>query len=162
METTGSFFSDILDKLKSSFGANFVVSLPFLFSCVGVFGGGGMILSEKMGFAILVAFCSEPGPGSARNGFLAKNYVGLANYQPKRLSGRPFRGQNVFLMLGKTCFAILVGFLAETRSRDHRHETRLVLEMFFAGLSSKLASWETSLWPEYIFRFEFGMNLILL
>ena len=49
-----------------------------------------------MCFAILAVFWSETGLGSARNGFLAKNYVGYANSQPKRLSGRPFRGQNVF------------------------------------------------------------------
>merc|ERR1711873_217188 len=52
--------------------------------------------TRKSSFSNLVGFWSEPGPGSARNGFLAKNYVGLTNYQPKRLSGRPFRGQNMF------------------------------------------------------------------
>ena len=39
---------------------------------------------------------SDPGPGSAKNGFFASNYVVCANSRPKRRSGRPFRGQNCF------------------------------------------------------------------
>ena len=59
---------------------------------------------KKKCFSILGAFWSEPGLGSARNGFLAKNCVGYANSQPKRLSGRPLRGQNVFLLLDLKVF----------------------------------------------------------
>ena len=85
-------FFDILAKLESSLGDNFGVTLPF-----GVFVFlGGADFQEKKVLYFFVAFWSEPGPGSARNGFLAKNYVGLTKSQPKRLSGRPFRGQNVF------------------------------------------------------------------
>ena len=65
------------DKLKSSFGDNCVVMLPFWASVVWCFIclGNDFFLNKKY-FDILVASWSEPGPGSARNGFLAKNYVG--------------------------------------------------------------------------------------
>ena len=39
--------------------------------------------------------------------------------------------------------ALQIGsFLEGTRSRDHGHETPLVVEMSFVGLSTKLAAWE--------------------
>ena len=86
-------FSDILDKLESSFGDNLGVTLPF-----GVFVFlGGADFQEKKVLYFFVTIWSEPGPGSARNGFLAKNYVGLTNHEFKQLSGKPFRGQNSFV-----------------------------------------------------------------
>ena len=51
---------------------------------------------EKLVSPIFGPKIPEPGPGSVIIGFLAKNYVGYANFRPKRRSGRPFRGENVF------------------------------------------------------------------
>ena len=65
-------FFRLLAKLESSFGVNVVVTLPF--GCF-FFWGGGVDFGEKHVRNFFVALWSEPGPGSARIGFLAKNYA---------------------------------------------------------------------------------------
>ena len=128
----------MLDKLKSCLGPILLLSCPFWFSCVGLFGGWGMILGCKKVFRDFGSFLVGTRPRECQKRipreklcrvrkFSAQTAVWEAISWPKRVS-----------CVGRRCFAILVWFLVGTRPRHHHHETRLVLEMFCAGVSSKL------------------------